>query len=104
MRQRLLLNAVPLYEDRGYLKVKFPRVTASAASEGTVNVQVTVDEGLVYRLALADLTGAPGRETPDRQDRQMVDHQSRSGTDRGHLSQRGTSLRARCCSPDLSRP
>jgi outer membrane protein assembly factor BamA len=53
----------PPYEDRGYLRVAFPKITTerSTKNEG-LNVTVTIDEGSVYRLGIVTLVGTDGRQ------------------------------------------
>ncbi|MBV9081715.1 MAG: hypothetical protein JOZ62_03500 [Acidobacteriaceae bacterium] len=55
-RQIVQLNITPMYEERGYLKVAYPRITGSGTS-GEITVTVAIDEGGVWRLGAVDVTG-----------------------------------------------
>lgn len=63
----LLENQIkPLYEAKGYLGVKFLNITTepSKTVKGIV-IHLTVDEGPVYKLAKASLSGVTREETDD---------------------------------------
>ena len=63
LRNFLHLNVVPLFENKGHLKVSFPTIRAARPSAASgVAVDVTVDEGAVYKLDSALISGAPGDE------------------------------------------
>jgi len=63
---RLLLQSqiVPLYEAKGYLRVTFPKVVTTPATDVTgVDVNVTVDEGSEYKLVRVAVAGRSAAES-----------------------------------------
>ena len=57
---RALLESqiVPLYEAKGYMRVTFPKITSEPSTEVTgVDVKVTVDEGVEYKLTRVAVAG-----------------------------------------------
>ena len=63
---RLLLESqiVPLYEARGYMKVTFPQITTQPSTDVTgVDVKVTMDEGVEYKLARVAVFGKSASES-----------------------------------------
>jgi outer membrane protein insertion porin family len=57
---RALLESqiVPLYEAKGYMRVTFPKITAEPSSDVTgVDVKVTIDEGVEYKLTRVTVAG-----------------------------------------------
>jgi outer membrane protein assembly factor BamA len=60
-RQLLDSSVKPLYEERGRLRVRFPKIETKRSTEvNGLDVLVTVEEGLVYTLADVRLQGPPG--------------------------------------------
>ncbi|MDP9055164.1 MAG: hypothetical protein M3N93_12835 [Acidobacteriota bacterium] len=63
---RALLESriVPLYEARGYMKVAFPKITTEPSAEVTgIDVKVTVDEGVEYKLTRVAVAGRSAGES-----------------------------------------
>lgn len=63
---RALLESqiVPLYEAKGYMRVSFPKITSEASTEVTgVDVKVTVDEGVEYKLTRVAVAGKSADES-----------------------------------------
>lgn len=63
---RALLESqiVPLYEAKGYMRVTFPKITAEASSEVKgVDVKVTIDEGVEYKLTRVAVRGKSAEES-----------------------------------------
>ena len=55
---------LPLYEAKGYMRVSFPKITAERSTEVTgVDVKVTVDEGVEYKLTRVTVRGASAAES-----------------------------------------
>jgi outer membrane protein insertion porin family len=63
---RALLESqiLPLYESKGYMRVSFPKITAERSTEVTgVDVKVTVDEGVEYKLTRVTVRGESAAES-----------------------------------------
>lgn len=63
---RALLESqiVPLYEAKGYMRVSFPKITAAPSTEVTgVDVKVTIDEGVEYKLSRVAVRGKSADES-----------------------------------------
>ena len=63
---RILLQSqiVPLYEAKGYMKVTFPKIETMPSTEVTgIDVKVTVDEGVEYKLARVAVAGRSQSES-----------------------------------------
>jgi outer membrane protein insertion porin family len=63
---RALLESqiLPLYEAKGYMRVTFPKITAERSTEVTgVDVKVTVDEGVEYKLTKVTVRGESAAES-----------------------------------------
>src|SRR5580698_6323514 len=63
---RALLESqiLPLYESKGYMRVTFPKITAERSAEVTgVDVKVTVDEGVEYKLTRVSVRGESAAES-----------------------------------------
>jgi len=63
---RALLESqiVPLYEAKGYMRVTFPKITSDPSTEVTgVDVKVTVDEGVEYKLTRVAVAGKSADES-----------------------------------------
>ena len=63
---RALLESqiVPLYEAKGYMRVTFPKITTEPSTEVTgVDVKVTVDEGVEYKLTRVAVAGKSADES-----------------------------------------
>jgi outer membrane protein assembly factor BamA len=55
---------VPLYESKGYMKVTFPKITTTPSTEVSgVDVKVTVDEGVEYKLTRVAVAGRSQSES-----------------------------------------
>lgn len=50
-------NLRPLYENKGRLRVSFPRVSIQADAAGGVAVTTTIGEGALYKLEALDIAG-----------------------------------------------
>lgn len=62
---RALLESqiVPLYESKGYMRVTFPRITTEPSTEVTgIDVKVTIDEGVEYKLSKVTVRGGSPAE------------------------------------------
>jgi len=60
-RQLLDSSVKPLYEERGRLRVRFPKIETKRSTEvNGLDVTVTIDEGRVYTLGDVRLQGPPG--------------------------------------------
>jgi outer membrane protein insertion porin family len=66
-RRIVELNLRPIYEERGYLTVSFPRVKASGTDTQIVDVTTQVDEGPLWRLGQVEVVGdgVPAAEMRD---------------------------------------
>jgi outer membrane protein assembly factor BamA len=63
---RMLLESqiVPLYEAKGYMKATFPQITTQPSTEVTgIDVKVTVDEGVEYKLTRVAVFGKSAAES-----------------------------------------
>jgi outer membrane protein insertion porin family len=63
---RALLESqiLPLYESKGYMRVTFPKITTERSTEVTgVDVKVTVDEGVEYKLTRVAVRGESAAES-----------------------------------------
>jgi outer membrane protein insertion porin family len=63
---RALLESqiVPLYEAKGYMKVAFPKLETSPSADVTgIDVKVTVDEGIEYKLTRVAVAGRSQSES-----------------------------------------
>jgi outer membrane protein assembly factor BamA len=63
---RALLESqiLPLYESKGYMRVTFPKITTERSTEVTgVDVKVTVDEGVEYKLTRVTVRGESAAES-----------------------------------------
>lgn len=63
---RILLQnqIIPLYEAKGYMKVTFPKITTKPSDEVTgLDVNVTVDEGVEYKLTRVAVAGRSQSES-----------------------------------------
>ena len=64
-RELLKLGAVPLYEAKGRIRVKFPKVEVEPAKRVPgLLVIVTVEEGPSYEISEINVTGVPGGSNP----------------------------------------
>jgi outer membrane protein insertion porin family len=62
---RALLESqiVPLYEAKGFMRVTFPKITTEPATDVTgVDVKVTIDEGVEYKLTRVTVAGKSASE------------------------------------------
>jgi outer membrane protein insertion porin family len=61
----LLDNQIrPMYEAKGYMDVKFPKITTSPSTDVTgLDVKVTVDEGVEYKLTRVAIAGRSQSES-----------------------------------------
>jgi outer membrane protein assembly factor BamA len=63
---RALLESqiVPLYEAKGYMRVKFPKISSTPSADVTgVDVKVVIDEGSEYKLARVAVFGRSAEES-----------------------------------------
>ena len=55
---------LPLYEAKGYMRVTFPKITTEPSTEVTgIDVKVTVDEGVEYKLTRVAVAGKSASES-----------------------------------------
>jgi outer membrane protein insertion porin family len=57
LRQIVLLNLIPLYEEKGYLRASFPKITRVGGAAATVSALVAVDEGRCWQLGKVEFWG-----------------------------------------------
>jgi outer membrane protein insertion porin family len=62
-RGLLQSQIVPLYEAKGYMRVKFPKMTTKPAADvNGIDVTVTIDEGTEYKLSRVAIRGTTAEE------------------------------------------